>query len=127
MLANLCARTIPRLPAPHQGLARLVDQGLHLFLADAQHRRNVGVRVVAELEQHERGTLVQGQPLQVVQQLAELLPPLDLVRQPVEVRSVERSFVGRDVVATSPQLGQAPVASDRVEPRTQGDVALAAP
>ncbi len=79
VLADLCAGTVSRLPAPDQSLACLVDKRLHLFLAHSQHRRDLGLRVVAELEQNQSGSLVKRQALHILEQLAQLLPPLKLL------------------------------------------------
>jgi hypothetical protein len=47
----------------------LEDEGLDLVLADAEHGGDVVVGVVAELEQHQCGSLVGGQPLNVLHDL----------------------------------------------------------
>jgi hypothetical protein len=69
-LPDLRARTIPRLPATHERLAGLEDERLHFLPAHAQHLSNFMVRVVAELEQHQRRALVSREPLQVFQHFA---------------------------------------------------------
>jgi hypothetical protein len=72
------------------------------------------MRVVAELKQRQRGPLVGRQPLHVLEHFAQFFPPLNLVCQAVENRSIHRHFVEIKGVAARAQLRQAAVASDRV-------------
>jgi hypothetical protein len=51
----------------------LENEGLDLVATDAEHGRDLLVRVVAEFEQYKRGALIGGQPLNVLDDLAELL------------------------------------------------------
>ena len=122
--ADLRARTIAGLPPPDESLARLEDQRLHLLLAHTENGRDLGLRVVAELEQHERGALIERQPVHVLQQLAELLAPLQLLGWAVERRTICRDSVELDHVPASPQLRQAAVAGDRVQPWPQREAAI---
>jgi hypothetical protein len=62
-LADLRARTVPRLATAQKPLAGLEYERLHLLLSDVEHGRDFSVRVIAELEQHERGALVSREPL----------------------------------------------------------------
>ena len=83
-LADLCARALPRAPSTHQRLARLKDERLHLLSAHAEHGSDFSVRVIPEFEEHERRALVSRQPLNVLEHLAQVLPPLDLIRHALE-------------------------------------------
>ena len=104
LLANVAARMLPGLAAAHERLARLEDERLDLLRADAQHAGDVLLRVVAELEQDQRGALIGREPLHVVEHLAQVLAPLDLVGETLEDRVVGRQLVDADRVAASPQL-----------------------
>jgi hypothetical protein len=68
-LASLGARTMTSSPTAHERLARLEDQRLDLLAAHAQHRRDLSLRLVTQLKEHQRRALVGGQPLDVLQQL----------------------------------------------------------
>ena len=116
-LADLHTRAISRGPATHERLARLEDERLHLFRADAEHSSDFFVWVIAELKEHERGALISRQPLDVLQHFAQLLAALNLVCYPLEERSVCRHFVDIGDIAAGAQLRQAAIASDRVKPR----------
>lgn len=76
MLANLGARTLARFAAADERLASLEDQRLHLLAADAEHDRDLGMGLISQLEQDQRGTLIGRQPLHVGEQLTQLLAPL---------------------------------------------------
>ena len=89
-LADLRARMLPRPPSTHQRLTRLEDQRLHLLLAHPEHGGDFFVRLIPELEENERGALVGRQPLHVIQHLAKVLPPLDLICHAVEGWSIGR-------------------------------------
>jgi hypothetical protein len=77
------------------------------------------VRVVPELEQHERGALIIRQPLNVLDEFAQLLAACDQARRAVELRTLSDERVGADELAAGAQLREATVAGDRVQPRTQ--------
>jgi hypothetical protein len=103
-LADVRARTISSLPAAHERLAGLEDQRLDLLLANSQHLCDFVMRLVAELEQHQRGALVGREPLHVLQHLAQFLAPLDLIGQAVEELSLSRECIVVDDVAARAQL-----------------------
>ena len=67
---DLAARVVPRPPAAHKPLARLKDEGLDLIAANAEDRRYLLVRMIAKLEEHQRGALVSGQSLHVLERFA---------------------------------------------------------
>jgi hypothetical protein len=125
-LADLRARTIPGLPAPHERLARLEDERLDLISAYFEHIGDLTMRVVAELKQRQRRPLVGWQPLHVLEHFAQVFPPLNLVCQTVDNRWIRCHVVEIEGVAARAQLGQAAVASDRVQPGPQGNLAIAA-
>ncbi len=79
---------LPRPPSTEQRLTCLEYQRLHLLLAHPEHRGDFFVRVVPELEENERGALVGRQPSHVVQHLAKVLPPLDLICDTFAGRSI---------------------------------------
>ena len=76
-----------------QRLAGLEDERLDLLAAHAEHRRDLRVGLVAELEEDQRGALVVGQALQLVDQLAQVGAQLDLGRH-----ALERPGAGREPV-----------------------------
>jgi hypothetical protein len=67
LLADLTAAGRTRLPPAGQRLAGLEDQGLHLVGPDVQDRRDLLLRQIAELGEHERRALVVGQAGDVAQ------------------------------------------------------------
>jgi hypothetical protein len=125
-LADLRARTVPGLPAPHERLAGLEDECLHLLSAHFEHIGDLTMGVVAELKQRQRSPLVGRQPLHVLEHLAQLFPPLDLVRQAIESRPIHCHVVEIESVAARTQFGQAAVSSDRIQPGPQGNLTIAA-
>ncbi|HUE28363.1 MAG TPA: hypothetical protein VMP89_16430 [Solirubrobacteraceae bacterium] len=60
------------------------DQGLHLLTPHAQHLGDLRVRLVAELEQDQRGALVRAQAAYLLEEFAQFLAPLDLIRRPIQ-------------------------------------------
>ena len=78
----------------------------------------------AELGQHERGALLLGQARDVAEQVAHVLAPLGLGR---EVLGGRRLVVRQRALAAGAQHREAAVAGDRVEPRPQLDLRVAAP
>ena len=125
LLADVAAGMLASRAAAHQRLPCLEHERLDLLSANAQDGGDLLLRVVAELEQHQRGPLVGGQPLHVVEHLAEVLAPLDLVGEAlVERRVGERRMVHADGLPAGAQLRQAAVAGDGVEPWPQGDAAV---
>jgi hypothetical protein len=109
----------------HQRLARLEHERLDLLAAHPEHRSDLRVGLVAELEEDQRRALVVGQALQLVHQLAQVGAELDLGRHPLERSEVGRQPVGRDLHTLRAMDRQAAVARDRVEPGAQLDVAHA--
>src|SRR5436305_8879532 len=83
---DLHARAIPCSSAPRESLASLEDKRLDLLAAHAEYRSDLGVRVVTQLKENQRGTLVGWQPLHVLEHFAEVLPPLNLIRRAIETR-----------------------------------------
>ncbi len=84
------------------------------------------MRLVAELEQDKRGTLIGGQPLDVVDELAQLLSAREQARRIIAARTVSaHPFAVRDLPA-DPQLRQTAISGDRIQPRPQRTVAPAA-
>jgi hypothetical protein len=67
--------------------------------------------------------LVGGQPLQVIQHLAKVLPPLDLICHPDGGGSISRRVIDIEF-APGAKLRQAAVARDRIQPGSERDVAL---
>jgi hypothetical protein len=86
-LADLGARSVTGPAAAPQGLAGLEDERFDLFAANAEHRADLGMRVVTELEEDQRRTLVWRQPSDVVEQLVELLRALELICRLVVARA----------------------------------------
>jgi hypothetical protein len=118
---NLGAREQSRLRSLRERYARAYEQRL-----DARHRgvHRLGDLVVGEridLAQQERRALRLRKVLDVGDDLAELLAPVDRVRgghAPVALEHVHRVEPRRD---RAPQVVQAPVARDAVEPRARVD------
>jgi hypothetical protein len=102
---DLRTRAIACTPAARQGLAGLEYERLNFLGAHAQHLSYLGVRVIAQLKENQRGTLVVGQPLQVVEQFADVLLPLHLVRWGIEARSIGQLSGGVERLAPGTQLG----------------------
>jgi hypothetical protein len=103
LLADLDAWGRARVARAHQPLARLEDERLDLLAPHPEHGRDLRVRLVAELEEHQRGALVVGQALQLVDQLAQVRPELDLGRHPLERPDLGRQAVGRGPRPLRPQ------------------------
>ena len=61
---------ISRVPSTHERLARLEDERLHLLAADAKDGGDFIVRVIPQLEEHQRGALISRQPLHVLHHFA---------------------------------------------------------
>jgi hypothetical protein len=76
-LAHVLARRLAGVAFGDQARARLVHQGLDLGRRHVDHPRDLRVREVADLREHERGALVVGQARDVAQQLAQLRAALD--------------------------------------------------
>ena len=118
-LPYLRAGALPRRAAAHQPLPRLEDQRLDVLASHVEHARDLGVRVVPELEQHERSALVVRQPLDVLDEFPQLLAACDQARRTVELRTLDDDRVAAGVLANRAQLREAAIARDRVEPRAQ--------
>jgi hypothetical protein len=89
---------------------------LDLLAPHSQHGRDLTVRVVAKLEENQCGALIEGQPTNLLQQLAQRLPPLDLVGWSVRARPVCDRFLHSDRSGADAKLRQATIARDRVKP-----------
>ena len=124
LLLDLPAVGVARRARARQRLARLEHQRLDLVLAHAQRPADLLVAQGTELGQDERGPLVLGQALQVGEQLAQVLAPLDLGREPLD-RGLGNVVEGALLLAGA-QDGQAAVAGDGVEPRLELDRLVAA-
>ena len=112
-LAYLRARIPPRPPSAHQRLTCLEYQRLHLLFAHPEHGGDFFVRLIPELGENERVALVSRQPVDVIQHLAEVLPPLDLICHAVEGCSICRQRVDVEVAAGA-ELRHAAIARDRI-------------
>ena len=106
-----------------QPLAGLENEGLDLVATDSEHARDLLVRLVAEFEQHKRGALIGGQPLNVLDDLAQLLSAREQARGTIDRGTVSAHPVAVRNLAAGAQLRQAAVARDRVQPRPQRTVA----
>ena len=123
-LPDLCARMLPRPPSTDQRLTCLEYECLDLLFAHPEHGGDFFVRMIPKLEENERGTLVGRQPLQVIQHLAKVLPPLDLICHTFGGGSICRHFVEIEIAAGA-ELRQAAVARDRIQPRPERYVGVA--
>src|SRR3954469_6470786 len=119
MAADLGAGRVARRPRAQQTLARLEHERLDLRALDVEHLRDLGVRVVPELEQDERGALVLGQPVEILDEVAQIGAKLDGVGESLADRAVARRVGHRLAGAAGAQDGEAAVARDRVEPGLQ--------
>ena len=120
LLAHVPARRLARRPPAHERLARLEHQGLDLLAPDAEDGRDVLVGMVADLEEHERRSLIGRQALDVAHEHAQVGATVDLGRQPL---GRQRAVLERDLLAPRAQHRQAAVARDGVQPRLQrGDL-----
>ena len=126
-LTHLGARALASLAAAHERLASLEDQRLDLLTAYAQHDRNLGMGLISQLEQGQGRTLIRRQPLHIGQQLAQLLASLHLDQGCVAAAELIEHVVAKVRFASGAQVGDAPIARDRVKPRTQRDLPLAPP
>ena len=81
------------------------------------------MRLVAEFEQYKRGALIGGQPLNILDDLAQLLSAREQARGTVECGTISAHPFAVRNLATSAQLRQAAVARNRVQPRPQRTVA----
>ncbi len=107
------------LAVAQQGLASLKDERLDLLPSHAEHGCDLGMRLIAQLEQHERGALVVGQPLDVFDHFPQLLSQLNATGWAVDARMVRyRRVVTVGRFTARAQLRQAPVARNRVQPGT---------
>ena len=122
---DLGARTIPGLAAANEPLARLEDERLDLGRADAEHGRDVLMRVIPELEEHKRRPLVGRQPLHVVDELPHVLAPLDLIDKALEGWMIELDVIRGEEITAGAQLRQASVARDRVQPWPERNIVRA--
>ena len=104
-----------------QALTGLEDERLDLLAAHRQHLRDLGVRVVAHLEEDERGALVVGQAVQIGDEVAQVGALLDGLGEAGDDARVGLLVVGRLVRPAGAQDGQAAVARDRVQPRLERD------
>ena len=122
-LADLRTGARARAAPSIQPLTGLENEGLDLVATDPEHARDLLVRLVAELEQYKRGALIGGQPLNILDDLAQLLTARDQARGTITCGTVSAHPVAVRDLAASAQLRQAAVARDRVQPRPQRTVA----
>ena len=80
------------------------------------------MRLVAEFKQYKRGALIGGQPLNILDDLAQLLSAREQARGTIDCGTVSAHPVAVRDLAASAQLRQAAVARDRVQPRPQRTV-----
>ena len=62
------------------------------------------MRIVPELEQHERGALIVRQPLNIRDEFPQLLTACNQVRQAVELRTLDDDRIGASRLAAGAQL-----------------------
>jgi hypothetical protein len=103
-LANLRTWTIPSPATARQRLAGLEDQRLDLLASDPQHLGDLAVRVITELKENQRSALILRQPPDVLEDLAEQLAPLDLVRRSLLTRSIDDRLIQTHRVAARAKL-----------------------
>ena len=126
LFADLDARSRARLTRAHQRLPGLEHERLDLLAAHPEHLGDLRMGLVAELEEDERRALVLGQALQLVDELTQVGPELNLGRHPLDGAGLGRQPVGGDLRALRPQGREAAIARDRVQPGAQLDVARTA-
>jgi hypothetical protein len=80
--------------------------------------------VVSELEEYEGGTLVSGQPADVLEQFCELLLELELICRTEQRRAIDEFEVAGHRPMARADLGKATVASDGVKPRAQANASV---
>jgi hypothetical protein len=122
-LADLRTGALASAAPAIEPLAGLKNEGLDLVATDSEHARDVLMRVVAKFEKHKRRTLIGGQPLNVLDDLAQLLSARDQARGTIDCRTVSAHPIAVSDLAARAQLRQAAVARDRVQPRPQRTVA----
>jgi hypothetical protein len=122
-LADLPARPVPGPTTTPERLTGLVDECLDLLSTHPERRADLGVGLVAQLEQDERRALVGWEAPDVVDQLTQPFCALDVDRRLVLGMSGQ---IERQRAATGSHYREAVIAGDREQPRPQGDV-LAAP
>ena len=122
-LADLRTGTLASAPAPIEPLAGLEDEGLDLVATDSEHGRDLLVRLVAEFEQHERRALIGRQPLNVLDDLAQLLSAREQTRGTINRGTLSAHPIAIRDLAARAQLREAAVTRDRVQPRPQRTVA----
>jgi len=115
---------LPRPPSTDQRLTCLEYQRLDFLFAHPEHGGDFLVRMIRELEENERSALVGRQPLQVIQHLAKVLPPLDHVCHTLGGWSICRHVIDIDIAAGA-ELRQAAVARDRIQPGPERHVGVA--
>jgi hypothetical protein len=103
----------------------LENECLDLAGLHPEDLRDLLMRVVAQLEQDERSSLIVRQPPDLVDHLAQILTALHLVGQIAELRP--RVVGPRLALPACADLGQTAVSRDRVEPRPQHDLARTLP
>ncbi len=126
MLAHLRTRTLASVAAADERLASLEDQCLDLLAAYAEHGRDLGVGLISQLEQGQRRTLIRRQALHVGEQLAQLLASLYLHHGCVPAAEFIEHALAADRFSPGTQLRDAAIARDRIQPRPQRDLPLAA-
>ena len=122
-LADLRTGGLASAAPSEEPLAGLENEGLDLVATDSEHARDLLVRPVAEFKQHKRGALIGGQPLHVLDDLAQLLSAREQARGTIDRGTVSADPVAVRNLAAGAQLRHAAVARDRVQPRPQRTVA----
>ena len=122
-LADLRTGALASAAPSIQPLAGLENEGLDLVATDSEDACDFLVRLVAEFEQYKRGALIGGQPLNIVDDLPQLLSAREQARGTIDCGTVGAHPIAVRDLAASAQLRQAAVARNRVQPRPQRTVA----
>jgi hypothetical protein len=122
-LSDLPAGPIPGPAAAPERLTGLEDERLDLLSTYPERRADLSMRLIAQLEQDERSALIGREAADVVDQFTQLLGALELDCRLVLGMSGQ---IERQRASAGSHDRKAVIASDRVQPRPQGDV-LAAP
>ncbi|HLY50431.1 MAG TPA: hypothetical protein VKR21_14665 [Solirubrobacteraceae bacterium] len=127
LFTDVGTRTVACLSAARETLPRLVDKGLDLLAAHAEHGGDLGVGVVTQLKENECCALLGRQRLHVLEHFAQVLPPLSLIRRAIEAWPIHYFAVDGNCVAPGAPLRETAIASDGVKPRPERNVAVALP
>ena len=122
-LANLRTGAFTSVAPALQPHARLENERLDLLATDPEHGRDLLVRLITELKQDERGALIGGQPLDVLDDLAQLLSTRDQARRAIDRETISAHPVAVRNLAARAQLRQTPVTRDRIQPWPQRTIA----